>query len=37
MNKKRVLILHGGVGGTTFEILKNCKNLHIDHTDLTTD
>ena len=29
--------MHGGVGGTTFEIIKGCQNLYIDHTDFTAD
>jgi len=29
--------MHGGVGGTTFEIIKGCQNLFIDHTDFTAD
>ena len=29
--------MHGGVGGTTLEIIKSCQNLYIDHTDFTAD
>lgn len=29
----KVLVVHGGVGRTTLELLKNCKGLSIDHAD----
>lgn len=33
----KVLVAHGGVGRTTLEVLRNCQDLAIDHTDSTAN
>ena len=33
----KVLVVHGGVGRTTLELLRSCKNLNIDHSDPNAD
>ena len=33
----KLLVAHGGVGRTTLELLRNCQDLMIDHTDATAN